>query len=281
VKKMQKLCVFALVVLAIVAQAQQSCDNGQGVCQDSSQEDCTGGSYQSGMCPGAASIQCCIPNGSGYGGNTGGSGNTNTNTGTWSGLGVDVSGPCNNWGCILSSGYTYGIVRAWKSTGAWDTDAPANIAAAQNAGLNPVDVYMFPRPKGASGASQATALWNQLQQTTFNSTIWFDIEQESPYWSTVAANQQFFNDVVSTFQSLGANVGIYTSKSQWTQIMGNSFTGGSSLPLWYSHYDNVKAFSDWPKSAIGNYGGWSQPTVKQYQGDQSFCGCNTDFNWAP
>jgi len=276
---MQKLFILAFVI-AFVA-AQQSCNNGQGVCQDSNQMDCEGGSYQTGMCPGARNIQCCIP--SSGGGDTGGNGGNggNTGSGTWTGLGVDVSDACNNWPCILSSGYTYAVVRAWKSSGTWDTDAPNNIAKAQAAGLSPVDVYMFPRPKGASGSSQATSLWNKLQQTSFNGTIWFDVEQESPYWSTTSANQQFFNDVISTFQSLGASVGIYTSKSQWTSIMGSSFSGGSSLPLWYSHYDNIRAFSDWAKSSIGNYGGWSQPTVKQYQGDQSICGCNTDFNWAP
>jgi len=252
--------------------SQGSCFGGQGVCQDSNQMDCDGGNYITGQCPGAASIQCCVPTPQ----NTGGSG-------SWSGLGVDVSDLCSasNFACLKQSGYNFAVVRAWRSSGTWDPQCSANIDNAISAGMSPVDVYMFPRPLGASGSSQASALLSNLQNTNFNGTIWFDVEQESPYWSTQSANQQFFNAVISTLQAAGASVGIYTSKSQWTAVMGSSFSGGANLPLWYSHYDNVQGFSDWSSSAIGRYGGWSAPTIKQYMGDKSACNCNTDFNYAP
>jgi len=255
-----------------------SCMSGSGVCQDSSQVDCVGGQYYTGHCPGAATVQCCVVDSSGNGG-----GNSNSGGGTWHGKGVDLSDACSASGfaCLINSGYQYSVIRAWRSSGTWDPQCATNIDNAINAGMNPVDVYMFPRPKGASGVSQAQQLWSHLQSTSFNGTIWFDVEQESPYWSTQGANQKFFNDVVNTLQNSGATVGIYTSKSQWTEVMGSSFQGGANLPLWYSHYDNNPSFSDFAKSAIGNYGGWTAPTIKQYQGDQSACGCNTDFNWAP
>jgi len=238
---------------------------------------CDGGSYVTGQCPGSSDIQCCVPDNSGDG-NGSGSGAT----GTWHGKGVDLSNSCsqNGFSCLVNAGYNYAIIRAWRSSGTWDPDCAANINNANNAGMNPVDVYMFPRPKGASGVSQANQLLANLQNTNFNGTIWFDVEQESPYWSTQSANQKFFNDVVSTLQNAGASVGIYTSKSQWTEVMG-SFQGGANLPLWYSHYDNNPSFSDFSRSSIGSYGGWTTPAMKQYQGDQSACGCNTDFNWAP
>jgi hypothetical protein len=203
--------------------------------------------------------------------------------GKWHGKGVDLSDPCSATGfsCLKRTGYQYAVIRAWRSSGVWDPDCASNINNAISAGMNPVDVYMFPRPKGASGSSQASQLWSKLQTTQFKGTVWVDVEQESPYWSTQSANQQFFTDVVHTLQSLGATVGVYTSKSQWTEIMGSSFQGGKNLPLWYSHYDNTAAFSDFTRSAIGPFGGWSTPAMKQYQGDQSACGCNTDFNWSP
>jgi len=295
---MSKLLILCVVLVSFVAESSlsakrplfrglsSSCtSNGvTGVCQDSNSLDCDG-TYVTGRCPGASNIQCCVPSddsgNGGSGGNTGG-GSTQP-AGTWSGRGVDVSDSCSQSGfsCLQRAGYNYAIVRGWRSSGTFDPDCGANIDAATAAGMSPVDVYMFPRPKGASGVSQATSLWNSLQNTNFRGTIWFDVEQESPYWSTTAANQKFFNDVVNTLQGFGATVGIYTSKSQWTEIMGSSFQGGANLPLWYSHYDNVQSFSDFSKSAIGPYGGWDTPTMKQFQGDQSACGCNTDFNWAP
>jgi len=259
----------------------QSCMGGQGVCQDSSQMDCEGGTYQTGQCPGADAIQCCVVDSSGNGDN---SGNNNGGGGSvWHGKGVDLSDPCSASGfaCLMNAGYQYAVIRAWRSSGVWDPDCSANIDNAISAGMSPVDVYMFPKPKGASGVSQATQLLSKLQGTNFNGTIWFDVEQESPYWSTQSANQKFFNDVVNTLQAAGASVGIYTSKSQWTEVMGSSFRGGANLPLWYSHYDNTPSFADFGRSSIGSYGGWTTPAIKQYQGDQSACGCNTDFNWAP
>jgi len=255
-----------------------SCLSGTGTCQDSSTKACTGGTYHSGACPGAAAIKCCVVSGSS-------NNNANIQSASWSGSGkgVDVSDLCPQSGftCLKGQGYKYAVVRAWRSSGTWDPQCKQNIANAIAAGMDPVDVYMFPRPKGASGVSQATSLWNNLKSTQFSGTVWFDVEQESPYWSTQSANQKFFNDVVTTLQGLGANVGIYTSKSQWTEIMGSSFSGGSKLPLWYSHYDNVASFSDFSQSAIGPYGGWSRPRIKQYMGDKSACSCNTDFNWSP
>jgi len=49
-----------------------ACTNGGGTCLDSNSNSCSGGSFQTGMCPGAANIQCCIPDdgGSTYGSNT-------------------------------------------------------------------------------------------------------------------------------------------------------------------------------------------------------------------
>jgi len=254
-----------------------TCLNGAGSCQDSDVDSCDAG-YQTGACPGGSNIQCCPNsnnNNNNGGGNSGGAG--------WSGLGVDVSGSCNGFSCLQGQGFSYAVVRCWRSTGTFDPTCISNIQAAQAAGMNPVDVYMFPRPRGASGASQANGLLQGLQglSSPFTGTIWIDVEQQSPYWSSQGANQQFFNDVVSTLQAANANIGVYTSKSQWIPIMGSSFTGGSSLPLWYAHYDKKQSFSDWSSSAIGNFGGWSQPTIKQYNGDLTTCGCGVDYNYAP
>ena len=48
------------------------------------------------------------------------------------------------------------------------------------------------------------------------------------------------------------------SASQWQPIMGSSWTGGSSYPLWYAHYDNNPSFSDFTA-----FNGWSSPAMKQ------------------
>ena len=68
-------------------------------------------------------------------------------------------------------------------------------------------------------------------------------------------------------------VGIYTSQSQWSEIMGSS-TIGSSYPLWYPHYDNKASFSDFVPFA-----GWKKPAIKQYEGDTTECSISVDKDW--
>lgn len=63
--------------------------------------------------------------------------------------------------------------------------------------------------------------------------LWLDIEG-TQYWSDQATNRAFFNSMISGAVSAGVHIGIYTSASQWTPIMG-SFTGGAGYPLWYAH----------------------------------------------
>ena len=79
--------------------------------------------------------------------------------------------------------------------------------------------------------------------------------------------------MVNAANSLGVKLGIYTSASQWEPIMG-SYSGGSAYPLWYAHYDDVKAFSDFRA-----FGGWSKPAIKQYKGTTAMCDGSVDLDW--
>ena len=42
----------------------------------------------------------------------------------------------------------------------------------------------------------------------------------------------------------------------------------------YAHYDDDPSFGD-----FYSFGGWSQPAIKQYQGDASVCGVDIDKDW--
>ena len=97
---------------------------------------------------------------------------------------------------------------------------------------------MFPCPKcSASATSQVDSALSYLSDHNVKyGKFWLDIEG-TQYWSTSAStNQAFFNQLVSAAHAKGATVGVYTSASQWNPIMGSSFQGGKSLPLWYAHY---------------------------------------------
>ena len=66
--------------------------------------------------------------------------------------GVDYSTPQSlaTHQCWKSSGISFAMPRAFMSHGAFDTNAPKNVANARAAGIPYVDIYMFPcRSKSA------------------------------------------------------------------------------------------------------------------------------------
>jgi len=193
-------------------------------------------------------------------------------------VGVDISqsSTISAFQCLASSGYTFAIIRCYESTGQPDTNGPHSVYNAWDGGMSHVDVYIFPCPTCGDGAGQATAAIQYLQ--SYNAkwgTVWLDIEGPQYWYSDTGSNQAFFNDLVSGAQSAGATVGVYTSESQWVPIMGD-WNGGSSFPLWYAHYDDYQSFND-----FSAFGGWSSPSMKQFEGDATLCGLGVDVNWYP
>lgn len=187
-------------------------------------------------------------------------------------LGVDVSQLTNVFSCLHSSGYTFAIVRGYQSSGNVDPNVVTNIKNARAGGMSDVDVYLFPCVPCGNPAGQATALVNAIKGQNYG-MVWVDVETYA-WSSSLSANQNFITTLVNQLKSLGQHVGIYTSYYNWQSIVGLSWTGCSSLPLWYAHYDNNPSFSDFTA-----FGGWSTPSIKQYKGDATVCGAGVDLNY--
>ena len=70
-------------------------------------------------------------------------------------LGIDVSTPVSksDFTCLKNAGYDFLIVRAYRSLGSPDPNAPDTIRNAHEAGIKNVDVYIFPCPKCSKSAS--------------------------------------------------------------------------------------------------------------------------------
>ena len=114
-------------------------------------------------------------------------------------------------------------------------------------------------------------------------TIWLDIETNtSPgcSWSSFSheSNCEFVNELVEVVKSRGKPVGIYASYYMWENIFGSpsNCPGHGALPLWYPHYDKDPSFSDFKP-----FGGWTKPTIKQYENTHYVCGAGVDTNWYP
>ena len=187
-------------------------------------------------------------------------------------LGVDVSSLTNTFSCLHGAGYQFAIVRGYQSSGNVDPNVVQNIKNARAGGMANVDVYLFPCVPCGNPAGQATALVNAIKGQNYG-MVWLDVEIYA--WSSnQAANQNFITSIVNQLVNLGQHVGIYTSYNNWSNIVGISWAGVSSHPLWYAHYDNNPSFSDFTP-----YGGWKTPSIKQYNGDVTACGTGVDLNF--
>jgi len=183
--------------------------------------------------------------------------------------GVDVSSSVN-WSCLKSQGIDFGIIRGYESSGNVDSSAKANVAAAKSAGIDNVDLYFFPCVSCGNPANQAAEFISAFKGVV--KRVWLDIEIYQ--WSSnQSSNQQFILELVS---ALGKSftVGIYTNLNNWSSIVGQSWSSCSSLPLWYAHYDNTADFDDFQA-----FGGWTDPYMKQYEGDATLCSDDVDMNW--
>ncbi|KAH3744709.1 glycoside hydrolase family 25 protein [Pelomyxa schiedti] len=194
--------------------------------------------------------------------------------------GIDMSSTLveANAECLVSKGYHFTVSRCFRSNGEVDTAVVASSKAAWNGGMSYFDVYFFPCFSCGDPAGQVST---SVQYLTSNSVkygmMWFDVEGPGTYWgNSTSANQNFFTSLVAQAKSMGVTIGVYTSKSQWQPIMGSSYTGGAAYPLWYAHYDNNPSFSDYVA-----FGGWTTPSVKQYEGTTSLCNQSVDLDWYP
>ncbi|EGG24519.1 hypothetical protein DFA_02762 [Cavenderia fasciculata] len=192
-------------------------------------------------------------------------------------LAVDISSQTNtsSFDCLKSNGYSYVIIRGLE-TGQPDPNGPESIENAWDGGMTKVDVYAVPCPLcvSSSGYGQILRMIQSIKAYNVKfGTIWL-VVQGAGYWSTYRdENQAFFKDMINGANTDDYSVGVYTSASQWQQIMG-SWNGAASYPLWYSNYDSNPSFSDFKP-----FGGWTSPTIKQYNSDQMVCELAVNQNY--
>ncbi|EGD80171.1 glycoside hydrolase family 25 protein [Salpingoeca rosetta] len=200
--------------------------------------------------------------------------------------GVDVSQATyeNNWKCLKSHDYKFAIIRCYESVGRVDSNCPHTVYNAWDGGMDAVSLYFFPDPRADNPAHQINSMVEYLAKFNIKpgdkkphtyGMLWLDIEGPQYWTSSKEKNREFFKGLVERAKHHGIKVGVYTSESQWSPIMGD-WHGGSDLPLWYAHYDGKASFSDFRP-----FGGWHKPSMKQYAGNINVCGAGVDENWHP
>jgi hypothetical protein len=81
-------------------------------------------------------------------------------------------------------------------------------------------------------------------------------------------------ELVASLEKYNVPVGIYTTKTYWTQIMNNDMNYGQ-YQLWYPRYDGVNSFD-----FFAPFAAWDHVDIKQTAGDAPLCSLtqvDTDF----
>jgi len=194
--------------------------------------------------------------------------------------GVDVSSEqsISTIQCFVSKGYSYLIARLFTEKCSVDSNGAQTVLNAWAAGMSHVDIYMSPSYGcSMSAADQVDATINFMRNGTWRDVpfglLWFDIEvggQGSPSQNAAWLRA----GVAQAVARIGSSrVGIYSSASQWSQVMGN-ISDMSSFRLWYAHHDSNPSFDD-----FSSFGGWTSPYTKQFAGDTTLCDADVDLNW--
>jgi len=196
--------------------------------------------------------------------------------------GVDVSDPISeaDWACLEQPGgqgpVQWASVRAYRSSGSTDPNAPTTIKNARAAGISHVSAYIFPCVSCGNASAQVSNTVSYLNSHGATPDMyWYDVETYN--WSSnLASNQAFIKAMIDEGKALGIKAGIYTNYYNWQSIVGLSWSYPSQqgLPLWYAHYDNSASFSDYSA-----FGGWSKPAIKQYEGDKTSCSVGVDYDY--
>ena len=180
-----------------------------------------------------------------------------------------------SWNCLKQSGKSFAVIQAQLGSGTINPYVANNIKRAKAAGIDYVDVYIFP-DINRDPAEQVQATINFINQNGAGNLfgeIWLDIEGPQYWTSNCNTNIAFLSKMVNAARATGHKVQIYTSASQWNPIMCGS-TAFSGMQLWYAHYDSNPSFGD-----FSPFGGWSHPAIKQYQGTTSMCGTEVDLDF--
>ena len=179
--------------------------------------------------------------------------------------------------CFIEAGFTFTIPRCWCSTGEWDSGCVQSVQNSHDAGMSRSDVYFFPCFSCGNVAGQVSSWWSQVQAEGVGiNRVWMDVE--GTWSSSFTTNQAFFEEMMNQVEAVGAPYGLYVSNHQWENLLSLSYIwpkAGSTL-LWYPHYDDWESFGDFEP-----FGGFTQPYMKQYNGDQMMCGHDVDYNYRP
>ena len=148
------------------------------------------------------------------------------------------------------------------------------LASLTHSSPNP---FATPLPQCQNFTGQVDEFLSTLKAADFFGDIWLDVEGKQYWTDDCETNLENLETLLTLLVSATTvhQIGVYASEHGWLDLMCGMYTPFASLVnLWYPHYDNNYAFSDYH-----GYGGWHRPHMKQYVGSYSgACNASVDIS---
>ena len=195
-------------------------------------------------------------------------------------VGVDLSSlfSQSTWDCLAKNGYTFALVRCYRSIDSPDANCPASVERAWAAGMKRVDAYMFPCAKCGNYSGQVTRFYEHLTKNNVKYTgVWLDIEGIGTHWyDDLKKNQKIFDAFMTAARNTFGRkfVGVYVSQRSWHGIFGDDYKDWGDLKVWFAKWDHTPGPGSWTP-----YGGFKSATIHQYEGDAKVCNANVDLDY--
>ncbi|KAJ1360369.1 hypothetical protein KIN20_019322 [Parelaphostrongylus tenuis] len=190
-------------------------------------------------------------------------------------LDLSTTTSVDSFTCFKINQYEVAFLRAYspEESGQFDRNVIQNIRNANSANMA-IEVYMRPSPySNKTGAQQFMDLYNSLKDNFVLRSIWLQITTPVEWNSHIDENRNFIDNIISTAQTYGINVGIYTNFYDWLQIT-NHWTGASNCPLWYWSVFGSGPLGETPSNFYDfqSFATWTLPVAKQFGQLESVCG---------
>jgi hypothetical protein len=179
----------------------------------------------------------------------------------------------DNAKCLIGAKHEFIIIRGSQVSGKADPAVVSNAAVAKAAGFADIDLFFSPcipcDPK-----DQSTEFINAIKAVTY-AKIWIVIGV--PGWREFKAfNQAYLEELIGYLTKTGKKVGILSSKFQWEDTFGPSYSGAAKLDLMYESLNKDASFKDYKP-----FGGWKTPVAKHYESGASVCTFKMEMVFKP
>jgi len=188
----------------------------------------------------------------------------------------------STFNCIYSYGYSLAFLRIYgpSNNGQVDSTGVNNVYYATNAGLA-YEVFITPSTSNVkSGGTQFTEAYNYASSQGLKlSRVWLQVTSPVNWGTNTYTNVNFISNFISTANSYGIQVGVYTNWYDWSQITGSTSTVSPSA-LWYWAANGVgsQAESTRDASDFYSFGPFRSAMIKQFGIAETICQTSVNVN---